>query len=892
MSIVLALLAATWTVLVARPPSAAASPSRERAELAQWWAPVHFQDVDATGETSLDGKSDYLTGYDFDGDRNARNNWENTGRFPLKANVYYSVVETKGFAYLLYTFFHPRDWSDGTIGNWQEDLNEHENDAEGALVVVARDGSPHGTLKATITVSHSDFYSYVPKGGDWTGAAQDVDGELPLKGSPHTDGHDRPWTAQQANTHAAWSADALSELRGEYADGDGILYYPGGTAEEPDGPNDRDVQYALTDVFAAGGMWDSRSLTSLFATPDNFAGDDGSNPYGAACGEGGVAGPADGECSTDSANPPWAWDDKDDKAGRGYLASNPAELVFDYFNWPGKPASPDLAYTFNPYLGVTPPDPEEPVDLWRTMALGSSTTYGQRSSDGNGYRDTADAGFRGLVRDVDWVGSVRVGTMPDRDVEGWPGYRISEIAGKAQCSVKTYQPNVITLIAGGNDVIQDYHLDGAIGRLGDLVRQVSADAPGVTVLVAGVQPFRDAGTDARGDTFTKQVPGLVHDLVEDGIHAVYTDITGLGPAEVGSDGIHPNDQGYEKIGDAFVDAVRQAKDKGWIQKPNPQAPDAGSHPCGLKDDGSGTGGAEPTKPDKLGPGWDDRGVIQSRQFPSSNRFWMVDVNKDRKAEFVTVDKDQNFRFWWNGGPSGEKWVPFVEGKNSYKPSAGAVGNQLRFADIDGDGFPDCMVVDLTGRVSVHTWKADNPAGARMCMNKYDGVGSVFSKGPTGDRPDIDPSTKIRFADVTGGGRDDYLLIEPNGTTTAWYNKGFQTKGGREYLDWTAPQRISGALELPREIRYADINGDRRADRILITARGGARAWINEGAKGAGGKFRDIGRIAGDAEVPPKDVQFADVDGDGKADFLRIGWTGVAHAWLNKLAPDYFKEFHP
>ncbi|WP_435616029.1 hypothetical protein [Streptomyces coelicoflavus] len=164
MSIVLALLAATWTVLVARPPSAAASPSRERAELAQWWAPVHFQDVDATGETSLDGKSDYLTGYDFDGDRNARNNWENTGRFPLKANVYYSVVETKGFAYLLYTFFHPRDWSDGTIGNWQEDLNEHENDAEGALVVVARDGSPHGTLKATITVSHSDFYSLCAEG--------------------------------------------------------------------------------------------------------------------------------------------------------------------------------------------------------------------------------------------------------------------------------------------------------------------------------------------------------------------------------------------------------------------------------------------------------------------------------------------------------------------------------------------------------------------------------------------------------------------------------------------------------------------------------------------------------------------------------------------------------
>ncbi|MET3420986.1 hypothetical protein BJ973_000198 [Actinoplanes tereljensis] len=35
-----------------------------------------------------------------------------------------------------------------------------------------------------------------------------------------------------------------------------------------------------------------------------------------------------------------------------------------------------------------------------------------------------------------------------------------------------------------------------------------------------------------------------------------------------------------------------------------------------------------------------------------------------------------------------------------------------------------------------------------------------------------------------------------------------------------------------------------------------------------------------------------MDGDGKADFSRIGWTGVTHTWLNKLPADYFKVFHP
>ena len=47
--------------------------------------------------------------------------------------------------------------------------------------------------------------------------------------------------------------------------------------------------------------------------------------------------------------------------------------------------------------------------------------------------------------------------------------------------------------------------------------------------------------------------------------------------------------------------------------------------------------------------------------------------------------------------------------------------------------------------------------------------------------------------------------------------------------------------------------------------------------------RDIGEIANDVkDVPPMDVQFFDVGGDGKADYLRTGWTGVTHIWLNRL----------
>ncbi|MFB6500529.1 protein kinase [Streptomyces sp. NPDC002466] len=300
------------------------------------------------------------------------------------------------------------------------------------------------------------------------------------------------------------------------------------------------------------------------------------------------------------------------------------------------------------------------------------------------------------------------------------------------------------------------------------------------------------------------------------------------------------------------------------------------------------GAAGDVKTNGPGADWEDRGVIQPEKFPSTSTFRMVNINpEDPKAEFVVVDKDQNFRFWWNNGPSGTGWKPFSPGKNSYTAPAGAEGGTLHFGYIDGDDFPDCMVVAPDGRMTVHTWKGESPEGARMCMNDYTGTPDVFSEGATGDRPSVDPKARILFADVTGGGRDDYLLIGPDGTTRAWYNRDFQSANGREYLDWAPPEDIDGVRKESEEILYADIDGDLRDDRVLITAEGGALAWINEGAKGAGGKFRKFGRIAEDSGVPPQEVRFADVDGDGRADFLRIERNGVIHAWLNKIDPERF-----
>lgn len=68
----------------------------DRAALALRWAPVHYQDVDQTGSHAFGGAADYIARYDFDGDLDARNNWDRAGQaaYPLSAHAYYSVVET------------------------------------------------------------------------------------------------------------------------------------------------------------------------------------------------------------------------------------------------------------------------------------------------------------------------------------------------------------------------------------------------------------------------------------------------------------------------------------------------------------------------------------------------------------------------------------------------------------------------------------------------------------------------------------------------------------------------------------------------------------------------------------------------------------------------------
>ena len=288
-------------------------------DLAYRYAPIHYQDTDSTNY-----RADYITRFDYDGNTIAFDNWEHLTNFPLAAHAYYSVVETCTHWYIVYGVYHPRDWTDGNE-------QEHENDLEGFLSIVRKDGTSYGRLEGMVTVAHEDFYSFVPPGSPPRNGHESIDGTLTMQ---QYDGSLRPLTVQQAKGHGLKAFPFTSDFHGNPNE-DGIIYFPSRTrAGVPASGNDRHVDYMLLDFLAAGGLWQrqldeaplARSQAQSFAKWGTFKGDEGGG-----CG-GSYSSPFR-TCASDSARTPWGWDDHDDgPIYVGEMALDPAHLTAHYFS--------------------------------------------------------------------------------------------------------------------------------------------------------------------------------------------------------------------------------------------------------------------------------------------------------------------------------------------------------------------------------------------------------------------------------------------------------------------------------------------------------------------------------------------------------------------------------
>ncbi|MEU4877690.1 ricin-type beta-trefoil lectin domain protein [Streptomyces sp. NPDC021608] len=202
----------------------------------------------------------------------------------------------------------------------------------------------------------------------------------------------------------------------------------------------------------------------------------------------------------------------------------------------------------------------------RLMPLGDSITWGVGSPSGNSYRGFLGSLLSADGHALDFVGSGRNGTMSDPDNEGHSGWRIDQIAGIADSVLARHRPNVVTLEIGTNDLNGNYQVATAPDRLRSLIDQITRDIPDVTVLVGTVIVSTSGTEETHRPGFNAKLPGIVQAEQAAGKHVRLVDMSALTAADL-SDALHPNDNGFRKMADAFRAGVQAADAAGWIKPP-------------------------------------------------------------------------------------------------------------------------------------------------------------------------------------------------------------------------------------------------------------------------------------------------------------------------------------
>ncbi|MBI4396844.1 MAG: DNRLRE domain-containing protein [Elusimicrobia bacterium] len=194
----------------------------------------------------------------------------------------------------------------------------------------------------------------------------------------------------------------------------------------------------------------------------------------------------------------------------------------------------------------------------RLMPLGDSITDGVAVP--GAYRVELWNKFVTDGLNVDFTGSLSNGpdSLVDKNHEGHSGYRIDQIAASVSGWLAAAPPDMVLLLIGTNDMIQNYQVADAPARLDSLISRIATERPGAHILVGSIPPLADAAANNRAVTYNAAIPGIVDAQRALGRNVRFVDI--FSSLTVGDlyDGKHPTAEGCAKMADAWHPAVRAA----------------------------------------------------------------------------------------------------------------------------------------------------------------------------------------------------------------------------------------------------------------------------------------------------------------------------------------------
>ncbi|KAL8884038.1 MAG: hypothetical protein Q9215_007828, partial [Flavoplaca cf. flavocitrina] len=533
--------------------------------------------------------------------------------------------------------------------------------------------------------------------------------------------------------------------------------------------------------------------------------------------------------------------------------------------------------------GVATCDQGDPDIELRILPLGASIVAGVGSSDGNGFR----AHLRNALADmkVEFVGTLRSGSMADTYHEGHSGFTISQTEDTALTAVP-FRPNVILLHIGTNDLGEgraDYN--GSTQRLGNLLDFLLDKMPEATILVCQIIGSKDTATNSRIQTFNGMIPRLVEQRL--GKHILAVNMTSI-KADLLVDGVYPNDPGYRLMANKFQEGIEQALKLGWIHKPG--------EPHLLPD------------PSLMGPTCDGQREVpslgkrasESGYVCAGNVIWsqrqkigQVDMDGDGLDDIVTIRQDGEISVWLNGqaNPSAPyRWHWFSQ--NNGNPIAEGVGagrDQYRLADINGDGKADMIIVDASGNMTALL--NNGPADIQPPRWIWTELGQIS--------PAVGDAAGVRFTDVTvrdlftagihdmGDGKADLIWLDEGSRMTIYRNEWGSGLATERYWTFTKITQtpIDFNAQHSRDMHFADIDGDQKSDAIWVhPSDGSIVVWLNRDSTTQDGWIYSSSTMTPPHDpIPGPNVIFGRIHVPyGRADYMvRDPQSGAISVWKNE-----------
>ncbi|WP_305788623.1 SGNH/GDSL hydrolase family protein [Symbioplanes lichenis] len=202
----------------------------------------------------------------------------------------------------------------------------------------------------------------------------------------------------------------------------------------------------------------------------------------------------------------------------------------------------------------------------KVMPLGDSITRGVGSPTMSSYRPGLE---QRLIRgglEINYVGSQSDGTGGDNQHEGHGGWTIDELSARLDGWLATYEPDVVLVHAGTNNIRLGEGPYTTARKLSGLLDQIRRARPGAQIFVAQIATSRVPREASDDRSYNRLIPTIVAQKQDGNMTVVdQSSVTGIDLHDLR----HPNDFGYAKMAWNWYRAMSRVYGLSGFTGPNP-----------------------------------------------------------------------------------------------------------------------------------------------------------------------------------------------------------------------------------------------------------------------------------------------------------------------------------